>query len=121
MAEQCTIYCRVKRFGEVQRLAREFISAVEIAGAPDQWRTLKVDGKSGLLRLTSKWYQERGDEFCRLLLSTCTSIEGVSGIEDSQKKQLTSHIETSKLVLISRSKKQSRPDGSHDYVYRSIL
>ena len=99
MAENCTIYCKIKNIREVAQLIHSHYPASLSNSAIDQWDSLIVHGDDGSLRVTTKAFRERGDNFCRLLLSTCAFIEGVSDADAEVKKHLTSHVESCELVL----------------------
>jgi hypothetical protein len=95
MAESCAIYCRVLNLEEIARLLHShFPSSGQAAGD-----SMIVYGSVGSLRLTQKVFRERGDDFCRLLLSTCAFVEGKSTSDAVVKNRLASHVESCELVL----------------------
>jgi len=78
---------------------------------------MMVHGSVGSLRLTQKIFRERGDDFCRLLLSTCAFVEGMSDADTAVKKRLASHIESCDLVLGV----VAQPDFDADKRYHSVV
>ena len=95
MTESCTIYCKVLNLDEIARLLhRHFPSPSPMAGD-----SMTVQGSAGSLRLTQKRFRERGDDFCRLLLSTCAFVEGISNADVVVKNNLASHIESCEMIL----------------------
>ena len=95
MTESCTIYCKLLNLNEIaQLLHSHFPSSSAIAGD-----SMTVHGSAGSLRLTKKIFRERGDDFCRLLLSSCAFVEGMSNADAVVKKRLASHVESCELVL----------------------
>ena len=95
MTESCTIYCKLLNLDEIARLLHShFPSSSAIAGD-----SMTVHGSAGSLRLTKKIFRERGDDFCRLLLSSCAFVEGMSNADAVVKKRLASHVESCELVL----------------------
>lgn len=97
MAENCTIYCKVLDRDEVARLLQTHFPPSHstcAAGNP----TL-VHGNEGNLRLTQKVFRGRGDDFSRLLVSTCVFVEGLANADVAVKTRLVSHIESCELIL----------------------
>jgi len=95
MAESCTIYCKVLNLEEIARLLHSHFPSSGQAAAD----SMMVHGSDGSLRLTQKVFRERGDDFCRLLLSTCAFVEGMSNADAVVKQRLASHVESCELVL----------------------
>lgn len=95
MAQSCTIYCKVLNLQKIAQLLQA-IFPLSTATTGD---SMTVHGREGALRLTQKVFRQRGDEFCRLLLSTCAFVEGISNADAVVKKRLASHVESCELVL----------------------
>ncbi len=95
MAVSCTIYCKVLNLDSITSLLHSnFPSSISTAGD-----SMLVHGIDGSLRLTPRIFREWGDEFCRLLLSTCALVEGMPDADAIVIKRLASHIESCELVL----------------------
>lgn len=95
MAESCTIYCKLMNLDEIARLLHShFPSFSSTAGD-----SMTVHGSAGSLRLTKRIFRERGDDFCRLLLSTYAFVERMPNADAVVTKRLASHVESSELVL----------------------
>lgn len=97
MAENCTIYCKVLGLDEVGRLLHTHFPAFNPSSGA--MGVISVNGNAGCLRLTAKVFRERGDDFCKLLLSTCAFVEGVPNADSSTKSRLASHVESCELAL----------------------
>jgi len=95
MAESCTIYCKLLNLDELARLLHSHFPS----SRPSPGDSITVHGVTGSLRLTQKTFRERGDDFCRLLLSTCAFVEDMSNADASVKKLLTSHAESCELIV----------------------
>lgn len=95
MAENCTIFCRVLNLDEIAQLLHSHFSS----SSPTSNDSMTAYGGAVTLRCTRKVFRERGDDFCRLLLSMCAFVEGVSKADAVMKRRLVSHIESSELVL----------------------
>jgi hypothetical protein len=95
MNESCTVYCKVLDLGEMSRL----IQSYALASTPSVGGTVCLHGSRGSLRLTQIIFRERGDEFCRLLNSTCVFIESISNVDVAVKNRLVNHIESCELLV----------------------
>ncbi|WP_146436545.1 hypothetical protein [Blastopirellula retiformator] len=95
MAESCTIYCKLWNLKEFARLLDSYFPST----IPTSDDLTIVHDSDGNLRLTQKKFREPGDDFCRLLLSTCAFVEGLPNADAVVKKWLASHVESCELVL----------------------
>jgi hypothetical protein len=98
MPDNCTLYCATNDLETVERLLEETFPGT-LSVAEDEGQSRCVAGLEGSLRLTPKAFQERGDAFCRLLLSTNTYMERRTEGEANTKKSLSQRILKSQLTL----------------------
>ena len=99
MAENCTIYCKNKNLAEVARLVRGHFPSSVANPANDEWESMVAHGTDGSIRISAKWLHERGDEFCRLLLSTGAYIDGLVSNTPAKRKEVMSHVIASQVVF----------------------
>lgn len=95
MAENCTLYCKILNVEEITRLVRAHFPP----STATMEESISVAGIEGSMRLTKKVLRQRGDDFCRLLLSTCTFVKSMSSPDPDKKKQVVSHIQSCELVV----------------------
>lgn len=99
MAENCTIYCKINNLVEVAQLIHGHFPEIPANTISDETTPIVIDVDNGSLRVTPKYFHERGDTFCRLLLSTCAFIDGTSDADRTTKKSLVSHVASCELIL----------------------
>ena len=99
MAEYCTIYCKLKNFSEASELMHSHFPQSVADPHCGEWDSLAAHGDQGSIRLTAKAFRERGDEFCRLLLSTCNFVEQNTSGDVATKNRVVSHVESCELAI----------------------
>lgn len=99
MPEQCTIYCRVKDCDSLEkRLVLLAPISVEFDGG-EPWSICMCKISSGMLQISRKVFEKRGDDFARIVYTT--SVEFHSREDDNPEgaKRVVDHLEETQLLL----------------------
>lgn len=89
MIENCTIYCKHLD----KQYVGELISEMFSVEAHRQLASVNFANDSIEMTLNFKQFEQPGDSFCKLLLSTCAHIESNADTNSELVQQLISHIE----------------------------
>jgi len=95
MTENCTIYCTGPR-PSIKECVRAIFTCTNVA---EDGESLVIQGTGGTLRISSKKFEQQGDEFSRLVNTTCVHFEQIETTAQSAKARLIAHVENTECIL----------------------
>jgi hypothetical protein len=99
MPESCTVYCR----SEISELvARELLAGFgsgKWESNESDWGVFEASEKDASIQLTRMCFRERGDKFCRLLLSTCTFIQSNKWHSTTRRDEIIRQVEICEMAI----------------------
>ncbi|MHC4874887.1 MAG: hypothetical protein ACYTGL_00225 [Planctomycetota bacterium] len=99
MPESCTIYCQSEIQDLIARELPTLFTSVKRETNKLGWSVLEASEKDASIRFTCRFFRERGDDFCRLLLSTCTFIESGKWQTTTRKNEAIRHVEACEMAI----------------------
>ena len=95
MTENCTIYC-IRPCPSVRECVRDIFPITKLV---EKDGSLIIEGTGGTLRISSKQFEQQGDEFSRLVYTTMVHFEWIKTAAESAKARLLTHVGDTKCIL----------------------
>ncbi len=96
--QSCTIFCKDMDVDQLFEIVQSLFPSYGRSATSSEWWSAPISGRAGCLRITPLWFQQRGDDFSKLILSTISHVRS-SEMKNDSRAVLTTHFEECELAL----------------------